>query len=100
MPQLRELFLSLRSEPRLGPEKPAADTAQLFAEAVGPLGEAGGWAGETLRFPGAVTEPAADIFCLFQTGWWLFHPLKVSKKNSARGSKSAAPTPVSVRVRF
>ena len=86
MPQLRELFLSLWSEPRLGPEKPAADTAQLFVEAVDPLGEAGGWAGETLRFPGAVTEPAADIF-LFVSDWMVAFPSAESQQEKQRSRK-------------
>ena len=75
-------FLSLRSQPRLGPpsdprltepnssrrqrappEKPRADRGLRRAAGAGRAGHR--------RFPGEVSEPAADIFCLFHTGWWL-----------------------------
>ena len=71
-------FPAVRASPR-PPKRPAADRAQLFAAAVGASGEApgrprpqagrGAWADEPRRFPGEVSEPAADIFCLLQSGW-------------------------------
>lgn len=75
-------FLSLRLQPCLGPpsdprltepnssrrqwtppEKHRADCGLRRGTGAGRA--------DHRRFPGEVSEPAADIFCLLQTGWWM-----------------------------
>ncbi|CAI9175358.1 unnamed protein product [Rangifer tarandus platyrhynchus] len=75
-------FLSLRLQPCLGPpsdprltepnssRRQWAPPEKTRADRGLRRGAGAGRAGHR-RFPGEVSEPAADIFCLFHTGWWL-----------------------------